>query len=106
MSVNYGAQEPGLPSNREQTQRRHARLTFSSGEGKQDHTAVFFNHSNEEGNKARTQLATETLESLIDWLKAEGNVGIMGELPWLLAVDRTDCSKTPQIVPLSGGKPI
>ena len=44
-----------------------------------NHTAVFFNHSNEEGNKARTRLAEESLETLITWLKTEeGNVGIMG----------------------------
>ena len=44
-----------------------------------DHSATYFSHSNEQANAAREQLAEESLESLIVWLKAEGNVGIMGE---------------------------
>ncbi|ORX40594.1 6-phosphofructo-2-kinase/fructose-2,6-bisphosphatase bifunctional enzyme [Kockovaella imperatae] len=60
-----------------QLRRSKARAAAQSGGDKADHTAVFFNHSNEEGNKARTQLASESLEALIAWLKAEGNVGIM-----------------------------
>lgn len=49
------------------------------GRDKADHSATYFSHSNEAGNLAREKLAEESLESLISWLKAEGNVGIMGE---------------------------
>ena len=48
------------------------------GKGKVDHSAKYFSHSNAEANAARERLAEESLESLIDWLKREGNVGIMG----------------------------
>ena len=45
-----------------------------------DHSAEYFSHSNAQGNEAREKLAQESLESLISWLKNEGNVGIMGGL--------------------------
>jgi hypothetical protein len=48
------------------------------GRDKADHSATYFSHSNAAGNLAREKLAEESLESLISWLKAEGNVGIMG----------------------------
>jgi 6-phosphofructo-2-kinase/fructose-2,6-biphosphatase 2 len=51
-----------------------------SGKGKADHSAKYFSHSDEEASKVREKLAEESLESLIRWLKAEGNVGIMGKL--------------------------
>jgi 6-phosphofructo-2-kinase/fructose-2,6-biphosphatase 2 len=56
----------------------HADL--ASGKGKADHSAKYFSHSDEEASKVREKLAEESLESLISWLKAEGNVGIMGKL--------------------------
>jgi hypothetical protein len=55
---------------------------FSSGREKADHSALYFSHSNAAGQLAREQLAQESLESLIRWLKKEGNVGIMGESRW------------------------
>jgi hypothetical protein len=51
-----------------------------SGKPKADHSAKYFSHSDEQASKVREQLAEESLESLISWLKSEGNVGIMGEL--------------------------
>jgi 6-phosphofructo-2-kinase/fructose-2,6-biphosphatase 2 len=48
------------------------------GKGKADHSAQFFSHSDQKSNLAREKLAEESLEALIDWLKKEGNVGIMG----------------------------
>lgn len=50
----------------------------SRGKGKADHSAQFFSHSDQKSNLAREKLAEESLEALIDWLKKEGNVGIMG----------------------------
>jgi 6-phosphofructo-2-kinase/fructose-2,6-biphosphatase 2 len=45
---------------------------------KEDHTASYFNHDNAEANRRREQLAHESLEMLIQWLKDGGNVGIHG----------------------------
>ena len=45
---------------------------------KEDHGADYFSHSNEDAMKARESLAEESLEELIKWLKAGGNVGIHG----------------------------
>jgi 6-phosphofructo-2-kinase / fructose-2,6-biphosphatase 2 len=45
---------------------------------KEDHSASYFSHSNEEATKIREQLAHDSLEMLIDWLKEGGNVGIHG----------------------------
>jgi 6-phosphofructo-2-kinase/fructose-2,6-biphosphatase 2 len=50
------------------------------GKPKADHSAKYFSHSDEQASKVREQLAEESLESLISWLKSEGNVGIMGKL--------------------------
>ena len=47
------------------------------GKAKADHSADYFNHSNEAATQIREKLAEESLESLISWLKKEGNVGIM-----------------------------
>ncbi|KAF8952489.1 6-phosphofructo-2-kinase-domain-containing protein [Flammula alnicola] len=43
---------------------------------KEDHTASWFSHENEQGNLSREQLAQDSLEMLIQWLKEGGNVGI------------------------------
>jgi 6-phosphofructo-2-kinase / fructose-2,6-biphosphatase 2 len=45
---------------------------------REDHTASFFSHNNEEANRRREQLAEDSLEMLIQWLKEGGNVGIHG----------------------------
>ena len=46
---------------------------------REDHTASYFSHDNVEATKLRDQLATDSLEMLIQWLKEGGNVGIHGE---------------------------
>ncbi|PPQ77141.1 hypothetical protein CVT25_010835 [Psilocybe cyanescens] len=43
---------------------------------KEDHTASWFSHDNTEANHSREQLAQDSLEMLIQWLKDGGNVGI------------------------------
>ncbi|KAG8916257.1 Fructose-2,6-bisphosphatase [Tulasnella sp. 417] len=43
---------------------------------KEDHNANYFDHNNSNAMKARESFAEESLESLISWLKAGGNVGI------------------------------
>jgi hypothetical protein len=62
-----------------QLRRRKARDQQEAGEKKTDHSADYFSASNEKASALREELATETLESLIRWVKAEGNVGIMGK---------------------------
>lgn len=62
-----------------QLRRRKARDQQEAGKQKTDHSADYFSASNEKASALREELATETLESLIRWVKAEGNVGIMGE---------------------------
>jgi 6-phosphofructo-2-kinase/fructose-2,6-biphosphatase 2 len=62
-----------------QLRRRKARDQQQAGEEKTDHSAAYFSSTNEKASALREELATETLESLISWVKAEGNVGIMGE---------------------------
>ncbi len=55
-------------------------LSRERGKKKADHSAQYFSHSNAEASALREQLAVESLESLISWLKnSGGNVGIMGE---------------------------
>jgi hypothetical protein len=49
------------------------------GGDKADHSATFFSDTNADAKAAREMLAEESLNSLIKWLKKEGNVGIMGE---------------------------
>ncbi|KAJ9097448.1 hypothetical protein QFC20_006189 [Naganishia adeliensis] len=60
-----------------QLRRRKARDQQQAGEEKTDHSAAYFSSTNEKASALREKLATETLESLISWVKAEGNVGIM-----------------------------
>ncbi|RSH91861.1 Fructose-2,6-bisphosphatase [Saitozyma podzolica] len=60
-----------------QLRRSKARAAQQEGKGKADHSAQFFSHSDQKSNLAREKLAEESLEALIDWLKKEGNVGIM-----------------------------
>ncbi|TDL27187.1 bifunctional 6-phosphofructo-2-kinase/fructose-2,6-bisphosphate 2-phosphatase [Rickenella mellea] len=43
---------------------------------KEDHTATYFSHGNEQATKLRDSLAEDSLEMLIQWLKDGGNVGI------------------------------
>jgi 6-phosphofructo-2-kinase/fructose-2,6-biphosphatase 2 len=62
-----------------QLRRSKARAEQQQGGEKVDHSADYFSASNEKGQAIREQLASESLESLISWLKKEGNVGIMGE---------------------------
>jgi 6-phosphofructo-2-kinase/fructose-2,6-biphosphatase 2 len=67
-----------------------------SGKAKADHSAKYFNHSDEKANQAREELAEESMESLISWLKKEGNVGIMGESvsrSFALRADSRRCDK-------------
>src|SRR6267154_3586185 len=45
---------------------------------KEDHTASYFSHNNAEGTRLREQLAADSLEMLIQWLRDGGNVGIHG----------------------------
>jgi 6-phosphofructo-2-kinase/fructose-2,6-biphosphatase 2 len=45
---------------------------------KEDHTASYFSHNNAEANRSREQLAADSLEMLIQWLREGGNVGIHG----------------------------
>ncbi|KAG9036229.1 Fructose-2,6-bisphosphatase [Tulasnella sp. JGI-2019a] len=50
---------------------------FSFRQGvKENHSAQYFSHSNEDAIKRREGLAEESLEMLITWLKGGGNVGI------------------------------
>lgn len=60
-----------------QLRRSKARAEAEGGQ-KATHTADYFSHSNEKAKGLREKLAEESLESLISWLKKEGNVGIMG----------------------------
>lgn len=60
-----------------QLRRSKARSALQAGQGKVDHSATYFSHSDAEATKKREELAEESLESLISWLKKEGNVGIM-----------------------------
>lgn len=43
---------------------------------KEDHTASYFSHNNAEATRLREQLAADSLEMLIQWLRDGGNVGI------------------------------
>ncbi|KAK4685858.1 hypothetical protein P7C73_g4283, partial [Tremellales sp. Uapishka_1] len=61
-----------------QLRRSKARSSLQQGEKKQDHSAQYFSHANAEASASREQLAVESLDSLIAWLKQGGNVGIHG----------------------------
>ena len=57
----------------------NSNLTHMTRSGvKEDHTASYFSHDNAEANRRREQLAHDSLEMLIQWLKDGGNVGIHG----------------------------
>ncbi|KAJ3518984.1 hypothetical protein NMY22_g13413 [Coprinellus aureogranulatus] len=43
---------------------------------KEEHNASWFSHANQQANHSREQLAHDSLEMLIQWLKEGGNVGI------------------------------
>jgi 6-phosphofructo-2-kinase/fructose-2,6-biphosphatase 2 len=43
---------------------------------REDHTASYFSHNNADATRSREQLAEDSLEMLIQWLKDGGNVGI------------------------------
>jgi 6-phosphofructo-2-kinase / fructose-2,6-biphosphatase 2 len=45
---------------------------------KEEHNASWFSHQNAQANQSREQLAQDSLEMLIQWLKDGGNVGIHG----------------------------
>jgi hypothetical protein len=70
---------------------------------KEDHTASYFSHDNAEATRLREQLAHDSLEMLIQWLKDGGNVGIhgMGSMVALLPVLHE--SQMPRIAPEHGG---
>ncbi|KZV76995.1 bifunctional 6-phosphofructo-2-kinase/fructose-2,6-bisphosphate 2-phosphatase [Peniophora sp. CONT] len=42
----------------------------------EEHTAEYFSNNNAAGTQSREELAQESLEMLIDWLKSGGNVGV------------------------------
>jgi hypothetical protein len=44
----------------------------------EDHTSSYFSHNNVEATKLREQIAEDSLEMLIQWLKKGGNVAIHG----------------------------
>ena len=48
--------------------------TFFRSGIKEDHTASYFSHDNVEATRSRDQLAEDSLEMLIQWLKEGGNV--------------------------------
>ncbi len=56
---------------------RHPLPVHRSGK-REDHTSSYFSHGNVEATKLRDQLANDSLEMLIQWLKEGGNVGIHG----------------------------
>ena len=45
---------------------------------REEHNASWFSHANTQANHSREQLAHDSLEMLIQWLKEGGNVGIHG----------------------------
>ncbi|KAJ6468394.1 bifunctional 6-phosphofructo-2-kinase fructose-2,6-bisphosphate 2-phosphatase [Mycena sanguinolenta] len=59
-----------------QLRRTRAKQKAQQSGIKEDHSADFFSSSNAEGTLSRDRLAEDSLEMLIAWLKAGGNVGI------------------------------
>ncbi|KAI0807025.1 bifunctional 6-phosphofructo-2-kinase/fructose-2,6-bisphosphate 2-phosphatase [Fomes fomentarius] len=59
-----------------QLRRSRARQKAQQSGKREDHTASYFSHDNVEATRLRDQLATDSLEMLIQWLKEGGNVGI------------------------------
>ncbi|KAI0062201.1 bifunctional 6-phosphofructo-2-kinase/fructose-2,6-bisphosphate 2-phosphatase [Artomyces pyxidatus] len=59
-----------------QLRRSRAKQKKEQSGVKEDHTASYFSHNNVEATRLRDALAEDSLEMLINWLKAGGNVGI------------------------------
>ncbi|KAI5118366.1 hypothetical protein M0805_004338 [Coniferiporia weirii] len=59
-----------------QLRRTRARQKAEQSGIKEDHTANYFSHGNEQATRSRDALAEDSLEMLIQWLKDGGNVGI------------------------------
>ncbi|TFK54823.1 bifunctional 6-phosphofructo-2-kinase/fructose-2,6-bisphosphate 2-phosphatase [Heliocybe sulcata] len=59
-----------------QLRRTRARQQAETAGVRENHNAEFFSHNNEEATRRRDQLAEDSLEMLIQWLKHGGNVGI------------------------------
>ncbi|KAK7676133.1 hypothetical protein QCA50_007887 [Cerrena zonata] len=59
-----------------QLRRSRARQKAQQSGQREDHTASYFSHDNVEATKLRDQLASDSLEMLIQWLHSGGNVGI------------------------------
>ncbi|KAF9239651.1 6-phosphofructo-2-kinase-domain-containing protein [Melanogaster broomeanus] len=59
-----------------QLRRSRARQKALQSGIKENHMSSFFSHDNAEATKTRDQLAEDSLEMLIQWLKKGGNVGI------------------------------
>ncbi|KAI0075792.1 bifunctional 6-phosphofructo-2-kinase/fructose-2,6-bisphosphate 2-phosphatase [Panus rudis PR-1116 ss-1] len=59
-----------------QLRRSRARQKAQQSGTREDHTASYFSHNNVEATKLRDQLANDSLEMLIQWLREGGNVGI------------------------------
>jgi 6-phosphofructo-2-kinase/fructose-2,6-biphosphatase 2 len=58
-------------------------LNFLRSGVREDHTSTYFSHVNVEATRLREQLAEDSLEMLIQWLKEGGNVGIHGTVGYL-----------------------
>ncbi|KAF8589982.1 bifunctional 6-phosphofructo-2-kinase/fructose-2,6-bisphosphate 2-phosphatase [Ramaria rubella] len=59
-----------------QLRRTRAKAKREQSGVKEDHTADYFSHDNQEATMLRDKLAEDSLEMLIQWLKEGGNVGI------------------------------
>ncbi|KAI0362795.1 bifunctional 6-phosphofructo-2-kinase/fructose-2,6-bisphosphate 2-phosphatase [Trametes cingulata] len=59
-----------------QLRRSRARQKAQQSGKREDHTASYFSHDNVEATRLRDQLANDSLEMLIQWLREGGNVGI------------------------------
>ncbi|KLO09975.1 bifunctional 6-phosphofructo-2-kinase/fructose-2,6-bisphosphate 2-phosphatase [Schizopora paradoxa] len=59
-----------------QLRRTRARQQAEQSGIKEDHSAKYFSHNNEEANRLRDSLSEDSLDMLIQWLKDGGNVGI------------------------------
>ncbi|KAJ3558630.1 hypothetical protein NM688_g811 [Phlebia brevispora] len=62
-----------------QLRRSRARQKAQQSGKREDHRANYFSHNNVEATRLRDQLAEDSLEMLIQWLKEGGNVGIHGK---------------------------
>ncbi|KAJ2924626.1 hypothetical protein H1R20_g12456, partial [Candolleomyces eurysporus] len=59
-----------------QLRRTRAKQKAQQSGVKEEHNASWFSHANQQANNSRDQLAHDSLEMLIQWLKDGGNVGI------------------------------